>query len=114
MKLEREMMFEFNKDLKVGHMKYDWVSGSNHFANKWVPTQLSNDVGKQELQEVQSVINSISEDISHIDQYDAICENDDRDIINFFTQSDNFNFWVRLEPDYDIYYIHAYLKDGAK
>lgn len=46
--LEPEMMFEFNKELKVGHIRADFADGGQF--NKWFPQQ---ELTEEESSEIQ-------------------------------------------------------------
>lgn len=105
--------FTFTKEKKVGHMRGDYANGS--LANVWVPTGESfTALTLEEKKEIQSVCNQILfETFNSFDKIVDFCEAEGYgNEKNLFTQSEHFDYWIRLNPvksDYCIY-VHTYTK----
>lgn len=109
--LVQECPFEFSQEKKVGHMRGDFADG--RLANRWFPTaQTFDGLTSEEKQEIQMVCNELL--CQHVDTFEKIVAycgaQGYGNETNLFTQSEHFDYWVRLNPvqeDYAIY-IHTY------
>lgn len=113
MELKSDIMWEFNKEKKLGHIRCDFDRGraSKPFSTWFKSDNMQYLVKKHsiDLKKIDSTINCILE--SKIDSYDKVVELCGGKIgysaeNSVYLQRDECNYWIRLIPvkeDYNIY-----------
>lgn len=101
------MTWKFDAEKKVGHLRADFNDG-RAFA-RWFEMQ---DLNKDSRAEIQSVITEIFKVITSLDKVVEMCRESKMATgeENYFTTSEHFNYWIRLNPckgDYNVY-VHTY------
>lgn len=118
-KLSNEIMFEFDKTKKIGHLRCQF-GYDNQIANQFVSFEDMDDKVKKhqiDLKRVNEVCNVIQFDwIQNYEKIESLCPESPespfgRKEINYFLQDSNVNYWIRLNPfgttEYNCY-IHIY------
>lgn len=114
--LNREIMFEFDGDKKVGHMKAEFGRKKLN-ANKWISTDKLKGTSKKLLLEIQDACNDIIfEQVKDGHDVGELCENPTHPSTgetDYFFQTEHYNYWVRFNPiDWGtgLVYVYVYEK----